>query len=147
MCFRHSTVGCFDCLCNHSCGITLHQKEIVQHITPSHPKRRNKWQYWILATVSRCCSWCTAWNRYGRNFSCFVARWPLVTENPLFSDNLLNYFCGYSASVSSTLRSVWSVIIVRRRIGFLSQTLCPEMLLSVGVLLSHSVLHYQDTHC
>jgi hypothetical protein len=46
-------------------------------------KRRNQWQYWILATVSRCCSWCTAWNRYGRNFSCFVARWALVTDKHL----------------------------------------------------------------
>jgi hypothetical protein len=48
--------------------------------TPSRTKRRNQWQYWILAVVSRCCSWCTAWNRCGRNFSCFVARWPLVTD-------------------------------------------------------------------
>jgi hypothetical protein len=39
--------------------------------TPSRTKRRNQWQYWILAAVSRCCRWCTAWNRCGRNFSCF----------------------------------------------------------------------------
>jgi hypothetical protein len=48
--------------------------------TPSRTKRRNQWQYCILAAVSRCCSWCTAWNRYGSNFSCFVARWVLVTD-------------------------------------------------------------------
>jgi hypothetical protein len=38
--------------------------------TPSRTKRRNQRQYWILAAVSRCCSWCTAWNRHGRNLSC-----------------------------------------------------------------------------
>jgi hypothetical protein len=47
----------------------------------SHTKRRNQWQYWILAAVSRCCSWCTAWYRYGRNFNSRVARYALVTEN------------------------------------------------------------------
>jgi len=26
-------------------------------------KRQNQWQCWIPAAVSRCCSWCTAWNR------------------------------------------------------------------------------------
>jgi hypothetical protein len=31
--------------------------------TPSLIKRRNQWKYWILAAVSLCCSWCTAWNR------------------------------------------------------------------------------------
>jgi hypothetical protein len=30
--------------------------------------------------VSRCCSWLAAWNRYGRNFSCFVTRWAPVTD-------------------------------------------------------------------
>jgi hypothetical protein len=32
--------------------------------TRSRTKRWNPWQYWILAAVSRCWSWCTAWNRY-----------------------------------------------------------------------------------
>jgi hypothetical protein len=27
-----------------------------------------------------CCSWCTAWNRYSRNFSCYVTQWALVTN-------------------------------------------------------------------
>jgi hypothetical protein len=48
--------------------------------TPSCTKRRNQWQYWIFAAVSRCCSWCAAWNMYGRSFSCFISRWALVTN-------------------------------------------------------------------
>jgi hypothetical protein len=50
--------------------------------TPSRTKLRIQWQYWILAAVFRCCSWGTAWNRYGRNFSCFVPQWALVTNIP-----------------------------------------------------------------
>jgi hypothetical protein len=58
--------------------------------TPSRTKPRNQWQYWILAAVSRCCSRCTAWNMYCRNFSCFVARWALVTDkNFLWPEILL----------------------------------------------------------
>jgi hypothetical protein len=57
--------------------------------TPSRTKRRNQWQYWILAAVSRCCSWCTAWNRYGRNFSCFVARWALFTDKHFLCPEIL----------------------------------------------------------
>jgi hypothetical protein len=43
--------------------------------TASPTKRRNEW---ILAAVSRCCSWCTAWNLYGRNFSCLVTNQCIV---------------------------------------------------------------------
>jgi hypothetical protein len=57
--------------------------------TPKRTKRRNQWQYWILAAVSRCCSWCTAWNRYGRNFSCFVARWTFVTDKHFLCPDIL----------------------------------------------------------
>jgi hypothetical protein len=46
--------------------------------TPSRTKQLNQWQYWILAAVSRCCSWCIALNRYGRNFKCFVAHWAFL---------------------------------------------------------------------
>jgi hypothetical protein len=57
--------------------------------TLSRTKRWNQWQYWIFAAVSRCCSWRTAWNRYGRNFSCFVARWALVTGKHLLCPEML----------------------------------------------------------
>jgi hypothetical protein len=51
---------------------------------PSRIKRRNQWQYWILAAVSRCCSWCTAWNLYGR-----VARLALVTDKHFLCPEIL----------------------------------------------------------
>jgi hypothetical protein len=51
----------------------------LQHMN-TFKQRRNKWQYSILAAVSRCCSLCTAWNRYGRSFSCSVARWVFVIK-------------------------------------------------------------------
>jgi hypothetical protein len=37
----------------------------------------------VLQSVSRCCSWCTFWNRYSRNCSCFVARWALARNQHL----------------------------------------------------------------
>jgi hypothetical protein len=55
--------------------------------TPSRTKRL------ILAAVSRCCSWCTAWNRHGRNFSCFVARWALVTDKHFLRCEILLPVC------------------------------------------------------
>jgi hypothetical protein len=54
---------------------------------------RNQCQYWILAAVYRCCSWCTAWNRCGRNFSCFVARWALVTNKHFACPEILLPVC------------------------------------------------------
>jgi hypothetical protein len=49
-------------------------------LTLSRTELRNKWQYWIIAAVYCCCSWCTAWSRHDRNYSCFVARWALVID-------------------------------------------------------------------
>jgi hypothetical protein len=34
----------------------------------------------FLVVVSSCCSWYTAWNRYGHNFICFVALWAIVID-------------------------------------------------------------------
>jgi hypothetical protein len=68
--------------------VLLKRNPIYYTWTTSRTKR-NQWQYWILAAVSRCCSWCTAWNRYGRNFSCFVARWALVTDKHFLCPEIL----------------------------------------------------------
>jgi hypothetical protein len=57
--------------------------------TPSRTKRRNQWQYWITAAVSRCYSWCTAWNGYGHIFRCPVARWALVTDKHFLCPKIL----------------------------------------------------------
>jgi hypothetical protein len=37
--------------------------------------------------------WCTAWNRYGGNFSCFVARWELVTDKHFLCPEILLPVC------------------------------------------------------
>jgi hypothetical protein len=58
------------------------QPRLLQ-MNPFRYKRIKPWQYWILAAIYRCCTWCTAWNRYGRNLSCFVTRWALVTDKHL----------------------------------------------------------------
>jgi hypothetical protein len=55
--------------------------------TVSRTKRRNQWQYLILAAVSRCCSWCTALNRCARNFSYFVAH--VTNKHFLYPEILL----------------------------------------------------------
>jgi hypothetical protein len=56
--------------------------------TSSCTKQWNQWHYWILAAVFRCCS-CAAWNRYGRNFSCFVTWWVLVTDKHFLCSKIL----------------------------------------------------------
>jgi hypothetical protein len=62
--------------------------------TPSRRNRRNKWLYWILAALSRYFSWCTASYRYGRNFSCSVARWALCHRQTLpVSRNFATSLC------------------------------------------------------
>jgi hypothetical protein len=66
--------------------------------TPSPTKRQNQWQYWILAAVSHCCSWCTVWNRYGRNLSCFVTQWALVTDKHFLCPEILLPFGVLSCS-------------------------------------------------
>jgi hypothetical protein len=57
--------------------------------TPSRIKRRKQWKYWIIASVSRCCSWCTAWNRCGPNFTCLVAPSAPVTDKHCLSLEML----------------------------------------------------------
>jgi hypothetical protein len=56
--------------------------------TPSRTDR-NQWQHWILAAVSRCYSWFTAWNRYCRDFSWSVAQWALVTDRHMLPEMML----------------------------------------------------------
>jgi hypothetical protein len=85
----------------HSLYSAVHLKRNPQlaHMNPSCTKRWTRWQYWILAAVSRCCSWCTAWNRYGHNFSCFAARRTLVTDRHFLCPEMLSpvgVFLSYS---------------------------------------------------
>jgi hypothetical protein len=57
--------------------------------TLQRTKRRNQWQYWIIAAVFRCSNWCTVCNRYDRNFSSFVARWALVIDKHFLCPEIL----------------------------------------------------------
>jgi hypothetical protein len=63
----------------------FHLKRNPKYYTWIHSRTngRNQWRYWIPAAVSRCCSWCIAWNRYCRNFSYFVTRWALCHRQTL----------------------------------------------------------------
>jgi hypothetical protein len=67
--------------------------------TPSCTKLQNQWQYWILAAIFCCCSWSTALNWYGYNFSCFVTWWAPVTDKHFPCHKILfpvNIFLSYS---------------------------------------------------
>jgi hypothetical protein len=56
----------------------------------SRTKRLTQRQYLILAGVSCCCGWSTAWNRYRVNFRCSVTRLALITDKHfLFPESLL----------------------------------------------------------
>jgi hypothetical protein len=63
-----------------ACTTCYIKTQLYDTWTPSRTKRRSQWQYWILAALSRWCSWCAAWNMYYPYVSCFVARWALVTN-------------------------------------------------------------------
>jgi hypothetical protein len=82
-------------------------QSISIHAT-SRTKRWNQCQYWILAAVSRCCSWCTALNWYACNFSCFFTRWTLVTDK--------HFLCSEILSRVGELLS-YSVLLIRIRVA------------------------------
>jgi hypothetical protein len=48
--------------------------------------------------MSRCCSWCIAWDRCDRNFSYIIARWVFFTGKHFCSEILLRFgaFLSYS---------------------------------------------------
>lgn len=48
---------------------------------PSIGKRRNQWLHWILAALSRCCSWRTACSWCSGDLSCFASRPSLITNS------------------------------------------------------------------
>jgi hypothetical protein len=100
------------------------KKEIVQYTNPF--AHRTTKSMAVLSSCSRILlfSWCTDWTRYDRNFSCFVALWALVTDNPHCWDTLLKDVCGDRASVSSTLRSVSPINITGRQTFPVADTSC-----------------------
>lgn len=60
------------------CSVTNVTLELP-HMNFSRP-RRGQWQCSVLPAASPSWSWCSAWNRHGSNWGCFVARWALVTN-------------------------------------------------------------------
>lgn len=47
-------------------------------------------QYQTLAAVSHNRSWCSPWNRFGHNFSCFITRRALVTDQECLCPTILS---------------------------------------------------------
>jgi hypothetical protein len=63
--------------------MALHVKNVLfktqpwlRHMNPFTHRTTKQWQFWILASVSRCRRWCRKF--HGRSFNCLVARWLLA---------------------------------------------------------------------
>jgi hypothetical protein len=85
----------------------------------------------------------------GRNFSCSVARWAVVTDYPLRWDIVIRDIRDVHASVSSTFLSVSAAEAVRRRTCFfVANTSCvPNFITNWCTLLMLCSVLRQDAHC
>jgi hypothetical protein len=102
---------------------------------PSHTKWRNQWEYSMLAVISRCCSWCTAWNQYCHNLSCFVAWWALVTDKNFLCYKILfgvslSYFLvriHIAKCFTNSSKQFWYEVMIKNKNILLVNTPCSHL--------------------
>jgi hypothetical protein len=98
-------------------------------------RQKKKWQYWILAAISRCCSWCLGWIRYGRNFNSMstlpeISHFARTVFSKIYVAIALVFLQRCRASHLSTLSD-------NRHVSCHKHILCPKILLPVCVIWSY----------